>query len=379
MRRPAVARTLLSPRALLQSAPGYLRGPLNSGGAVPGGIFVSYRRDDSRHAAGRLLDRLRATYQPHLLFMDVDSIAPGRDFVKVLQEHMAGCKVMLVVIGPGWLDARDESGTRRLDNPNDFVRIEVETALARDIRVIPVLVDGATMPREDALPAPLQPLARRQSVQLTHERFGSEASSLVRTLLALVSPAPEWSDDKLMGDAKTQEPATEEGSAQPPGTRTEMRSGSRVLSGRPTKSVDRVIGWCILGLVVGAPLGLVVSLIPLGLLVGPKPTYGWQPALGVALTALGWLMLSRWAANRVSLLWRVWRVGCAAAAAADLWIAQLMLLASEELKDHPAIIFLGLLAFPAVVIVGYVRFVASAFGDSGSRLRSPYHSSAPAS
>src|SRR5262245_30179670 len=113
------------------------------------GIFVSYRRDDSRHAAGRLLDRLRQTYEPRHLFMDVNDIAPGLDFVKVLSEQVAACDVMLVVIGPNWLDAREDTGKRRLDDPRDFVRIEVEAALRRDVRVIPVLVDGASMPDED--------------------------------------------------------------------------------------------------------------------------------------------------------------------------------------------------------------------------------------
>jgi len=95
---------------------------------MAGGIFVSYRRDDSRHAAGRLLDRLRQSYEPHQLFMDVDNVAPGLDFVKVIEEQVSACDVMLVVIGPNWLDARDKAGVRRLDDPGDFVRLEVEAA-----------------------------------------------------------------------------------------------------------------------------------------------------------------------------------------------------------------------------------------------------------
>lgn len=164
---------------------------------MAGGIFVSYRRDDSRHAAGRLLDRLRHTYEPHQLFMDVDNVAPGLDFVKVIEEQVAACDVMLVVIGPNWIDARDEGGARRLDNPRDFVRLEVETALKRDVRVIPVLVDAAAIPQEDALPESLRPLAKRQSVRLTHDQFGSEADSLVRSLQDVVRPLGKKSWGRL--------------------------------------------------------------------------------------------------------------------------------------------------------------------------------------
>src|SRR6185295_10320490 len=147
-----------------------------------------YRRDDSRHAAGRLLDRLRQSYEPHQLFMDVDNVAPGLDFVQVIEEQVSACDVMLVVIGPNWLDARDEAGARRLDDPHDFVRLEVETALKRDVRVVPVLVDSATVLQEDALPEALRPLAKRQAVRLTHEQFGTEADSLVRSLQDVVRP-----------------------------------------------------------------------------------------------------------------------------------------------------------------------------------------------
>jgi hypothetical protein len=156
---------------------------------MAGSIFVSYRRDDSRHAAGRLLDRLRLTFGAHQVFMDVDNIAPGVDFVRAISDQVAGCDVMLVIIGPGWVDARDEYGRRRLDNPNDFVRVEVEVALDRGVLVIPVLVDGASIPFEDELPPSLRPLVRRQSVRLAHERFGSDADSLVKSLSGHVKPA----------------------------------------------------------------------------------------------------------------------------------------------------------------------------------------------
>jgi TIR domain len=95
-------------------------------------IFISYRRDDSGgHAAGRVTDRLEREFGRDLLFIDVDSIPPGRNFVDVLREEVAKCGVLIAVIGPDWLDAHDKDGNRRLDNPNDFVRIEIATALQR--------------------------------------------------------------------------------------------------------------------------------------------------------------------------------------------------------------------------------------------------------
>src|SRR5262249_34045163 len=98
------------------------------------------------------------------------------------------CDVLLALIGPGWLDARDASGQRRLDNPLDFVRLEIEAALRRNIRVIPVLLDGAGLPHEDSLPAALQPLTRRQALRITHERLAADAEGLLRSLAAVVEP-----------------------------------------------------------------------------------------------------------------------------------------------------------------------------------------------
>src|SRR5215470_5021823 len=96
------------------------------------GIFISYRREDAAHAAGRLVDRLEKTYQRDQIFMDIDNIEPGVDFVKALSEKVLGCDVLLAIIGPNWLDVTDDNGRRRLDSPYDFVSIEIETALKRD-------------------------------------------------------------------------------------------------------------------------------------------------------------------------------------------------------------------------------------------------------
>ena len=146
---------------------------------MAGKIFINYRREDSIGMAGRLHDRFAHTFGRARLFMDVDHIPAGTDFVAHLNSQVAECNVVLVVIGSNWLGAKDESGGRRLDNPDDFVRIEIAAALARDIRVIPVLVDGARMPKARELPEPLKALARRHAVDVRHTHFGHDAEALV--------------------------------------------------------------------------------------------------------------------------------------------------------------------------------------------------------
>jgi hypothetical protein len=101
---------------------------------------------------------LQEAFQPEQLFMDVDSIAPGLDFIRVLEEQVGQCDALLAVIGKGWIDARDDTGARRLDNPEDFVRIESESALKQDKRVIPVLVGDTHMPRPEELPEAIRRL-----------------------------------------------------------------------------------------------------------------------------------------------------------------------------------------------------------------------------
>jgi hypothetical protein len=120
-----------------------------------GRIFINYRRSDSPDAAGRLYDRLEQEFGAGRLFMDVDTIPPGADFAAVLENVVASCDVFLAIIGPAWLDTPEPGSGRRLDNPNDFVRIEIASALRLGKHVIPVLVNGAGMPPADSLPEPV--------------------------------------------------------------------------------------------------------------------------------------------------------------------------------------------------------------------------------
>ena len=147
-----------------------------------GRIFISYRREETAYPAGWLFDRLAARFGRGQIFKDVDSIELGEDFVEVITTAVGSCDVLLALIGNRWLSVADAAGARRLDDPDDFVRLEIEAALARDVRVIPVLVEGATMPRADELPPTLAALARRQALELSPSRFNFDTNRLLDTL-----------------------------------------------------------------------------------------------------------------------------------------------------------------------------------------------------
>src|SRR5262245_48230435 len=145
-------------------------------------VFISYRRDDSAGHAGRVRDRLERELGRDLLFMDVDAIPLGTNFPKVLLEEVAKCGVLLAMIGPNWLDVRDEHKKRRLDDPNDPVRIEIAQALHRGIPVIPILLDNATIPKPDQLPKDLKELASRNGMHIHHASFHDDMNRLIREL-----------------------------------------------------------------------------------------------------------------------------------------------------------------------------------------------------
>ena len=153
-------------------------------------IFISYRRGDAEGEAGRLFDDLTAQFGGKAIFMDVMDIKPGRDFRKVIDENVSSCGVLLAIIGKGWINARDDAGRRRLDDPQDFVRLETASALKRDIPVIPVLVHGASMPLAEQLPEELKELAYRNAVELTHARWESDVQVLIKGLSGDVGGLP---------------------------------------------------------------------------------------------------------------------------------------------------------------------------------------------
>ncbi len=152
------------------------------------GVFISYRREDSPGHAGRIYDRLRGRFGPDVVFMDVTAIEAGVDFVDVLHKAVGSCDALLAVIGPQWVSAT-HNGKRRLDDPRDFVRLEIAGALERKVRVLPVLVEGASVPSTEDLPADLQPLTRRQAIELRDARWDDDIDRLVEGLEKLLQAA----------------------------------------------------------------------------------------------------------------------------------------------------------------------------------------------
>jgi len=148
-------------------------------------IFISYRREDSAGHAGRLFDALSEPFEGRL-FMDVDTLAPGTDFFEAIDEAVGSCEALIVVIGREWLTVEDKAGRRRLDDPCDFVRREIESALGRKIRVIPVLVQDAVMPSAGELPASLAALARRHAIELSDARWSYDVERLARTIQVIL-------------------------------------------------------------------------------------------------------------------------------------------------------------------------------------------------
>lgn len=145
-------------------------------------IFISYRRDDSLSATGRLADKLVQQFGTEQVFRDLDAIEAGADFQRAIVDTVRAASVILVIIGRTWADVRTADGRRRLDDPDDYVRREIETALAANIQVVPVLVEGAGMPKADALPDPLHPLALRQAFELSETRWGHDTGRLMSYL-----------------------------------------------------------------------------------------------------------------------------------------------------------------------------------------------------
>ena len=149
-------------------------------------VFINYRRRDTRHVAGRLRDRIDARFGDQSVFVDVESIEPGRDYVTAIDGAVSSCLVMLVLIGEEWLTP-DERGVRRIDDPNDRLRLEIEAGLRHRTVVIPVLVDAATMPKSRELPESVVPLSRHQAVRLRHDSFGSDTEHLLDVIARIAT------------------------------------------------------------------------------------------------------------------------------------------------------------------------------------------------
>lgn len=145
-------------------------------------VFISYRRADAQGWAGRLGADLAAAYGDTARFLDFDSIAPGADFRREIERTLADVCIVLVLIGPRWLDLRDAQGRWRLDLPDDLVAAEVELALGSGRPVIPVLLGGAPMPTAASLPSRLRALAARNALELSDSRWTYDLDRLLAAI-----------------------------------------------------------------------------------------------------------------------------------------------------------------------------------------------------
>ena len=196
-------------------------------------VFINYRREDSADAAGRLYDSLSGHFAN--VFMDIDTIEPGVDFVDVVHDAVGSCDVLLALIGRHWLSAADTRGRRRLDEPNDFVGLEIKAALDRDVRVIPVLLQGAEMPGTDDLPKSLQKLARRNAIEISQNRWRYDVGRLIDVLEGIASQKPPAEGAPADGIGAARPVATfEETATTDPGTEA---AGTHV--GRRAPVVER--------------------------------------------------------------------------------------------------------------------------------------------
>jgi ABC-type amino acid transport substrate-binding protein len=227
-----------------------MAGPIS---AASGRIFISYRREETAYPAGWLYDRLADHFGGSQVFKDVDSIDLGDDFVEVISRAVARCDVLLAVIGQEWLTTTDAHGRRRLDSPDDFVRLEIEAALSRRVRVIPILVDGATLPRAEELPGSLAGLVRRQALELSPARFDTDTSRLLKVLDRTLA---EVRTEQFRGPVMERAPAT----SPPPGVATPSRAGTQRRRSRRTR------------MLAGVGVGVVVILVLMAALVlRPQP------------------------------------------------------------------------------------------------------------
>jgi TIR domain len=170
-------------------------------------IFISYRRDDTEGEAGRLFDDLTREFGSNSVFMDVAGIRPGVDFVQAIEQNVADCGVLLAIIGPTWATITGASGQRRLDDPNDFVVLEIASALKREVPVIPVLVHNAKMPSQDQLPESLKSFSHRNSVELSHARWPSDVQLLIGALNSYVAPTKATVQEPVHATVPVQLPA----------------------------------------------------------------------------------------------------------------------------------------------------------------------------
>jgi hypothetical protein len=243
-----------------------------------GGVFISYRRDDSQGSTGRIADRLHDLLGDEIpLFLDIDSIRPGQDFREVISQTLAQCDVTLVMIGPRWLEVTDDDGNVRITDESDLHRLEVESALASSATTIPVLVEGASMPAPGDLPESIRELAYLHAAEVSVRRFSADASylgELIRSVVAAgptpVAAAPPVATPEPAGPVAAAAP---EISVEPAAPTSEPVASDEILGTGPDRAgPDRRL------LVAGALVAVLALIGLVGVLSGGDDGSGDPPA-----------------------------------------------------------------------------------------------------
>lgn len=251
--------------------------------AKPGSIFISYRRSDSIAEAGRIYDKLVEAFGAERIFKDVDNIPYGADFIEYLDQAVAQCDVLIPLIGQTWLNVTDAEGKRRLDDPHDFVRIEIASALKRDILVLPVLLDGAVMPGPADLPEDLQTLARRNAARARHDPdFHSDMRRLIEKLREyFVSRGIDNSESSKVVAAGAFNPISESAKATSPKT-----TGNLTLPGMLSgvAGLFSLVDWLQFYELPSflAALGLLIAAV----LLWVRQRWGWGVAIAAQVFAI---------------------------------------------------------------------------------------------
>jgi len=328
-----------------------------------GMIFISYRRDDTADTCGRIYDRLVMAFGKAAIFMDVDAIPVGVRFPQYIAETIQRTSVQLVVIGPHWLDATTDDGERRLDIPSDFVRQEIEAALRRGIPVIPILVQGATMPPAGGLPPSLRDLASHNAIPVRRNPdFDNDMRRLIDALTRWVAPAPPPYGQRVAGGAAPQ--------AYPlahPGPSPAARPPAIGSMPRPS-AIGPVLRW---GLACGT--GYVALALMLGI-ASPRGIEG-NTALSFAFagSAVALLLAGMFASRRAGTVW----AGILAAESAGILSA--VLLPLVYLISHGSSVlvsgFIPALLLVIVVVIIYTAILGG-IGALIGRAISPYRKKA---
>ena len=239
--------------------------------APQGRIFISYRRQETAWPARQLYEVMISRFGADQVFKDVDNINPGDDFVERLTQAVGSCDILLALIGRQWLEITDATGQRRIDDPADFVRLEIATALGRGVRVIPILVDGAAMPRAESLPEDLVALSRRQAVPLDPVTF--DTSRLLATIGEILTPPAAASPPTpIPGEAQHSSPRGEP----TPVSRTPARSPAPAWWDQPRRRLILAVAGVVAAAVVSGALAF--AWFQPRLTSAPPPTTSGQPA-----------------------------------------------------------------------------------------------------